>query len=369
MTFQQLLVWFLTAVSAVTFFCFLLLVQWYWRREQIERKRLRKARMELAELSILFQSIREVIAENKRTAAAFSKEVETRVDIVKDILLQSVARTRELYERQRKLAERIVLLENKLRDLERIAERYSSVPLHYPFPNVSAEKIKAPQSTPSPAEKDVSPSHPAQVQSVTSVEDSTDRAQASKIGDVSGSGIVSARKAERWMPAEFSTHNGPAELAIENEEKNPEPFSDGQAFPECVYVPPDSERQTGETEKSLDHSNLKSTSNGNEPEGWEKIRQAFQDLLDLAPDEESPSAYPKSDAGNTASDSILPNQPEKETAPENQDGQQRALEVLKRRVAAYRDAGMTEDAIARELGIERGEVRLILGLSRLPREK
>ncbi|HPU98726.1 MAG TPA: hypothetical protein PLO53_12345, partial [Candidatus Hydrogenedentes bacterium] len=59
----------------------------------------------------------------------------------------------------------------------------------------------------------------------------------------------------------------------------------------------------------------------------------------------------------------------KETVPENQDGQQRALEVLKRRVAAYRDAGMTEDAIARELGIERGEVRLILGLSRLPREK
>ncbi|HPU99039.1 MAG TPA: hypothetical protein PLO53_13950, partial [Candidatus Hydrogenedentes bacterium] len=240
MTFQQLLVWFLTAVSAVTFFCFLLLVQWYWRREQIERKRLRKARMELAELSILFQSIREVIAENKRTAAAFSKEVETRVDIVKDILLQSVARTRELYERQRKLAERIVLLENKLRDLERIAERDSRESLRYPFSNVSAEKIKDTQSTPSTSEKHVSSSHHAQAQSVTSVEDSADRTQDSKTGDLSGAGIVSARKAERWMPAEFSTQNGPAELAKEHEEKTPASYSDGQAFPECVYVPPDS---------------------------------------------------------------------------------------------------------------------------------
>jgi len=363
MTLQQVLVWFFTAASGAAVFCFVLLVQWYWRRERVERERLRKARLELAELSILFQSIREVIAENKRVAAGFSREVEARVDIVKDILLQSVARTRELYERQRKLAERIVTLEHRLNELEQAAGRISPAP----FPDAvgpsrpavtAASEGQTGSGLPSSRPRVLRPGDDAGISMVSG-----------SVEDLSGTGLVSGKPVEPWHPTNLSGTTEPGQAPRQKEIPSrafvelevPGPTVSREADPsqgEETAVPSDPEPKTD------DHTDATRPERV-EPEGWNRVRQAFQELLDLTPDQdEGPDAAPNTspNIGRTGTP------PETASAdPATGDGDQRAFEALKRRVAAYCAAGMSEEAIARELGIGRGEVRLMLSLSRLPR--
>ncbi len=363
MSLQQALMWFFTAASGAAIFCFALLVQWYWRRERVERNRLRQARLELAELGILFQSIREVISENKRMAAQFSKDMEARVDIVKDILLQSVARTRELYERQKKLADRIVALENRLRDLERGVgnlplEGAGATPARTgepaspkwpaadraPSPGMpGAVALKAP-SPPSP-----SPSHQERLQ---------------------GTGVVSGKPATPWVPPEI-----PSSAA---EKPRSEEVSDGPLSPKGAFVDldtspqamdsPSGSWQVEDNDKGTVEEDLPQVTREESAEGWDRVRRAFRELLDFA--QEDPEGldalYPGlSRAEGTSSGSPSGQAPDGAT--DAQRDEDRAFEILKRRVLAYREAGMSEEAIARELGIGRGEVRLMLSLSKLPR--
>ena len=76
------------------------------------------------------------------------------------------------------------------------------------------------------------------------------------------------------------------------------------------------------------------------PEDAEKARQAFRTLLNLTQDKEHPSSV---------------------TPPKTGNGRRRTS-PLQARVYEYRDAGMTIAQIAKELGIGKGEVRLILSL-------
>ncbi|HOJ68937.1 MAG TPA: hypothetical protein PLH06_09070 [Candidatus Hydrogenedentes bacterium] len=358
MTLQQALFWFFTAASGAAIFCFVLLAQWYWRRERVERARLRKARLELAELSILFQSIREVIAENKRLAADFSREVEARVDIVKDILQQSVARTRDLYERQRKLAERIVSLEHKLGELEQAAQRQASSPrpdnAFKPRPAGRSEAEK-----PSGETASVSPTRVIRpAETVTGTVPSGPRE------DLAGTGVVSGKPVEPWQPVDLSgaARDGESSACAMDRGRafvHLEP-ADTSGVPAGGPVTREGAPEIREEKETVVPSEP-SPPEGIDPEGWHRVRQAFQELLDLAPEEDHPPDVSLETAPIQA--------PEQGASmnPDAGDGDQRAFETLKRRVAAYRAAGMSEEAIARELGIGRGEVRLMLSLARLPR--
>ena len=356
MTLQQAIVWFLTAMGGAAVFCFVLLVQWYWRRERIERERLRKARMELAELSILFQSIREVIAENKCVAAGFSREVEARVDIVKDILQQSVARTRELYERQRKLAERIVALEQRLRGLEQAAGYLSPAP----FAREVEKNVRSALSKPESPESERMTASPSRLIRPSDKEPQT--ANIGPIEDLSGTGVVSGKPVQPWQPADLSSTGMAGEGTKRLHGDATGAFVDfDEPEKEVAAKPMGSTRE--ETVESVTDScpEERTLENGVDPDGWRRVRQAFQELLDLVPDEENASAPISETAESpTPDDAGCP-------PADAGNGDQRAFEALKRRVVAYREAGMSEDAIARELGIGRGEVRLMLSLSRMPR--
>lgn len=358
MTPQQALVWLFTAASGAAVFCFVLLVQWYWRRERMERERLRKARLELAELSILFQSIREVIAENKRVAAGFSRDVESRVEIVKDILRQSVARTRELYERQRKLAERIVTLEHRLQELEQAAGRSSPAP-H--FRNDDPPRSKGMMAPEKPTDGNWSTPAPRLIRPS---DEASGKGLSSSVEDLAGTGLVSGKPVEPWRPTDLPgtvdpghgiPQTAPPGAPMERE-------TAGSAVSRETESSPGREAASGGQEPEPADRNDAPEQVENGPNGWSSVRQAFQELLDLGPDPDENVSDALPVGGGTVQAAGEP-----PADPDFRDGDPRALETLKRRVAAYRAAGMSEEAIARELGIGRGEVRLMLSLFRLPR--
>ncbi|NIA15969.1 MAG: hypothetical protein GWP08_18045 [Nitrospiraceae bacterium] len=223
------------------------------------------------ELSILFQTMRGTLDEQKSLARDFNRSVDKRVALIRKIVKHTIEQHEKLYERQRVLAKALEETREQIADIERrILEAARGR---------AEEKARAAAAKP---KIDVAPLHIV-------VEPD--------VGD-SGDGSSGDDLIEAWTGLDFVGE---------------EPDADEFEVPDTV---PESPRDP------------------------EMAREAFRALLSIEPAATANSAPLETGGGN---------------------GRGRT-ELLKGRVHEYHDAGMSVAQIAHELGIGKGEVRLMISL-------
>jgi hypothetical protein len=352
-TLQNLISYSLYGLAGAASVCFLLLILLYRYNEKKEQKRLRQTRTDIADMTILFQTMRDIISQQKTLAKEFNRELEKKMNLVKQVLARGMERNEELYEKQQVLNREAGELRDQLRSMQRemawLSESAQAVredntpgetapePLPAQESNIrnfvrhdpAAPPPIVPPEEEAPRNTAETPAHQKQPQPA-SPETAEEADEGLSARSESGRINLSETEFARWIMAGEEVEGG------EDEE-------DGE---QAAVIPPE------------------------QPENPEAARAAFRTLLNL----ESPLPRPEPVAAPGP-----PAQPEKKTgeapAPPSagegeaafsetrqDDNGKRNLTPAQKRVLEYSDAGMSVAEISRELGIGKGEVRLMLSL-------
>lgn len=291
---QSFLFYTLLLASAIGWFAFAFLVLWYWQREKREHTRIRQTKADIADIMLLFQTMRDVVAQQKQLAQEFNEELERKVGAVKQVLGAAVEKNERLYERQR-------LLE---RELEDTRAELQSVQRQMAFLHESG--ITSTVSNPAPRAARPEPSGPPAPPFVA-------------------------------LPGDEQ-----AETPLDGHQDEELPGGDGGAGP-VLWEQIDMAALSDNTVLSaeLEDDELEEENEGLPPEEAQAARDAFRALLDISTRGQAPEA-PREEI--RAGEKVNP--------------------ALQQRILQYAEAGMAPSDIARELGIGRGEVRLVLSLAK-----
>jgi hypothetical protein len=323
----------LPLLGALSLGCAGLLAYLYARQDRRERERLRQAKADIADIMLLFQTMRDIVSQQKRLAREFNEELNRKIGGVKHILAQSLEKNERLYERQQALTRELEEARAELRSLQRqlsyargqapppggaVPSGRSPIPPRRkesaPEPFVSLPK-SPPVSVPAPAPDDArlegtgitkAPHQPWSGVDFGAAA-AGEAADAPRVETGAGEGAavaaVSSVDTFRGLIAELTQPEAPV---------SQEEVLDGES----------TERVAGSPAESA------------------AARSAFRSLLDMEP--AAPPAGVPVGAGNGGA---------KRTP-------------IQQRVVEYHDAGMSIAEIAQELGIGKGEVRLMLSLAR-----
>lgn len=319
---QSILMFALMGLAATAMACFLLLIILYTRNEKRERLRLEQTKADIADMAILFQTMRDVITQQKNLARDFNQELEKKVSQVKQVLAQSMGKNERLYEQQQALAKQLQEAQAQLESLQRQMNYLRDAV------NAVAKGAALPAPPPAPAPpRSESRLPPAAADGRPSVQDTMRPVQpaAPPIAEPETSRPVEARIQEKAEPRSVSPRTQTA-------------FADWTGFGAEEAHAEAQPRQAVERPRAL-------------AEDTDSARAAFHALLDLAP----PQRF-------TPSPAQVPT-----PFPEVRDNGGRTSAALQQRVLEYSEAGMTVPEIARELGIGKGEVRLMLSLAKQKR--
>jgi predicted transcriptional regulator len=316
---QTILFYFSWIIGAAGAAGFVLLVYLYRRNEQKERERLKQTKADIADIMILFQTMRDVTKQQKSLAREFNEELDRKMGVVKEVLTRGLDKNKQLYERQQSLVREMDQMRSELqrlhnqvkqlRDEARDATRPPAGPRAYD--SFETEEIThAPGNwkieKPRTGHDDDSP------HAFVSLPEEPDQVPAPEDTRLRGTGLTGA-PFEEWSGLDFEN----AMESTEQPQENPE---------DALY---------GEVEEPQ------------APADPEQARNAFRDLLDLS-DQHGPAEA----AGANGQDA--------EAAPTADGG---ASSPIQKRVLEYARAGMTVAQIAKELGIGKGEVRLMMSLA------
>lgn len=239
---------------------------------------------DLTNMTILMQTMRDMLDRQKTLAAEFNKGLDNKVEAIRKV----VRAVREEHERLIKTQQELYAIMSAARaDLNRIRAHAASgaperQPRHAPAPPAARTETAAPAHRP-------------------------------------------AADAERPFSALASPESSGAEPDLIDSWAGTD-FGVGEPSPYAFDVP----EEAPET-----------------PEDPETAREAFRKLLSMS----------AAGSGHTEASSLAA--PTKAAEPDN--GRSRSA-TLRARVLQYRDAGMSVPEIARELGLGKGEVRLILSI-------
>jgi len=295
---------------------FVLLVIWYGVNERRERARLRQTKADIADIMILFQTMRDVMTQQKKLARDFNDELDRKMGLVKEVLAKSLDKNERLFERQQQLQLEVDEARGQLIALRSQVEEFTSRAVQ-PMAHAPAQ-AQPPKGTPAPPP--LAPPRPAPAPAP-----GPRAAEAPKL-------VQTSPPKPRQQP-ELVDESQLADTGITDA-----PYSVwfGLDFDKPREESP---AETHEEEESP-HATTPST-----PGDPEAARSAFRALLNLP-------AEAASAAANTA----------EPPRPESSDNGAQASPPLQQRVVEYFDAGMPIPEIARELGIGKGEVRLMLSL-------
>lgn len=288
---QLALYYFFMFAGISAMLAFVLLVFFYQRHERRERERIHQTKADIADIMILFQTMRDVIMQQKNLARDFNQELDRKMSLVKEVLAKSLEKNEKLYERQQELQKQLEEVRAELESMQRQTGYLRQAPA--PKPPVRESAAKAP---PAP---EVSP--------LRVVPTGTSKTAVAKPRPdderLEGTGLTDAPYSV-WFGLDFDSA---AEKNVDQEEEE---------------EPPAPQRSA--------------------PEDPEAARGAFRALLNLPV---PPASVPGT------------------TAPPPANGGAGAV-PLQQRVLEYSQAGMGISEIARELGIGKGEVRLMLSLAK-----
>ncbi len=276
---------FTSVLSTVMYFG---LVAWYWHVERRERVRNSQRKADIADIMILFQTMRDVISQQKNLARDFNQELDRKMGLVKEVLAKSLEKNEKLYDRQTEIQRQLDEVRAQLEGMQR-----------------QASYLKAPAAQQMPV--------PIPVRRPTPMPEPTHIVQTSPPTPVPPAPVADERLAKTGITdAPYSVWFG---LDFDSAPQKQEPEEEDEPL---VTAP-------------------------TAPEDPEAARNAFRALLNLP---SAPSAAP------------MPG-----TAPRPANGTPVAV-PLQQRVLEYSEAGMGVAEIARELGIGKGEVRLMLSLAK-----
>ncbi len=296
-----------TAVIATG--CFLLMVIWYWQNEKREAARARQNKLDIVDITIVFQTMRDIVSRQKTLAHQFNQEMEQKITLLNQVLAQSAEKNERLYEKQRGLRHELDEARAQLESLQRqiaYLEEHPNLP-EGAAPEAPPEKPEAP------------PPRPPRIQAPsptprTAAQDTPQKRPEGKApfnDPLAGTGLTNA-PVSAWDPPEL----GPGPL-------EEEPYSDAPQSPEDA----------------------------------EAARGAFRALLSM---EEQPSA---SHAGPSAEAARVTSSGAENSEARGGNGNT-IQSAIQKRVTEYSEAGMSIGEISRELGIGKGEIRLMLSLAK-----
>jgi len=275
------------AIGGVALLCFLFFLWFYWRNEQRESGRLKQTKADIADMTILFQTMRDIIKQQKELARDFNHKLDTKMSVVKQVLSQGIERNKDLYEKQQALTQQLEEAQQQLQGLQRQIILLRDTGETIPRPK-SEPRTSAPQ-----------PVQEVPVRQSPSVPKDNEATVPSR------------------LPAAFADW---ADFDLETETADLAPEEDLVQAPEA-------------------------------PGDAQAARNAFRALLDLDPHPAywpTDGAEPKAATGSSGGNG----------------GPGQKLTPLQRRVLEYHGAGMGVAEIAQELGVGKGEVRLMLNLLR-----
>jgi hypothetical protein len=341
------------------------------RNEAKTEHRLRQARADITDMTILFQTMRDIIGQQKALAKDFNEELEHKMGQVKHILNLGMEKNKQLYDKQQRivadLEEAQAQIDGLFRQLTH-ASKASQV-IAPPAPRVEAPVPKATfksappaQAAPAPVDSAPRPTPAPRTSSSVLVRSSIPDMRDTPAG-------LSTPHQERAMPPRnpaapaSSTPLTPAEEArLADTGVTKAPFTSwiaedlmGSNGSRAEHVQPSTSIPTALTARNpapLDEEEPEPQAPGN----GEAAREAFRALLNM-PMNDDVHIPPLEMPGQTkAMAAAVQGHVTEEEVHLSAPLQQRVLE--------YSEAGMTVAEVSRELGIGKGEVRLMLSLAR-----
>jgi hypothetical protein len=273
---------YLTA-GAVLLLAAILLIVFLWTFRRSSRSSGRDLQGDLTNMMILFQTMRDMLDQQKELARQLNASVDRKVALIRNVVTAAADAHEELCQAQKALAQ---TLEDLKRDLDGVTRQLARVPAdppaRLPAPHAATPAADAVKAAPvaTPPSSEPAPPPPAEEE-----HDLVDN----------------------WVGLDVA-------------EPGPEPSPEGESGEDIA-------------ERFFEPTT---------PEETHAARDAFRMLLNMASAQTpAPPAPSRTGHGNGHEESLLKN---------------RAI------IYEYSDAGMSVSDIARELGMGKGEVRLILGL-------
>ncbi len=293
----------MTFLLVITWLCVLIVVMglFYYVWDDRNKRNLHKhRRVEISELAMIFQTLRDVVSEQKILAKEFNEHVEEKISLIREIVNEAQNRMKriqqDIYEQSQKLKE----LQDQIDGIFRQENILKNI-----------------------LNKNVQSSETISIIEAESVyEELIDRVEGEQKGR-EYSKEINGMKRER----EYTNIGKDDGLCVKENNKNLHDDSLEEGNNESV------EKINGKWHEDIN-------------EEQESIRNAYQSLL-------IGSAEDKKNVEVENSKMSL----------RRNDGQKEELTPIQKMVLEYHQAGMTTVEIAKELGIPKGEVRLILSLA------
>ncbi len=119
MPLQDAVSYFFFGMASISMFCFIFLVAVYWKRERNQKARIKKAQEDIGDITVVFETMRGIVAEQKQLARRFNDDLDKKMAVVKQLLEQSLNRNEELYERQHTLTRELDTMALEMKELQR----------------------------------------------------------------------------------------------------------------------------------------------------------------------------------------------------------------------------------------------------------
>lgn len=336
-------------LGAAAYFAILVL-----RTEKKADQRLKQARADITDMTILFQTMRDIIGQQKALAKDFNEELEHKMEQVKHILNQGMEKNKQLYDKQQRITQE---LEEAQVQIDGLYRQLAEAPKG-PAPNGSnaprpaparasvvtatreqrdtVEVRPAPRPSPTPP---AAPAPPAAPPRATLSMDPRD------VPAVSRDQLVRQSRAAAASMNERTSALSPAEEArLAETGVTKAPFTSWIADDLVAREKPTARPEAAQA-KTPDPAD-QGPSNG------DAAREAFRALLNMPPPEREPAPLDIVPGAMAAPEARAASTNRPPSAP------------LQQRVLEYSEAGMTVAQVSRELGIGKGEVRLMLSLAK-----
>lgn len=357
---QGALMVFFIVLAAAFFAAAVLLAIMLRNTEKKADQRLKQARADITDMTILFQTMRDIIGQQKALAKDFNEEIEHKMEQVKHILNQGMEKNKQLYDKQQRIVveleeaqARIDGIYRQIADAQRTpggTERRPAVasaqapamPVGERLAPAVPRRPAAPAPPPSPTSTPVASAPPARIP----VADPRDVPTGVR-SPIIRTGRPAPDSASRALAGRL-TPEEEARLSDTGVTKAPYTSWVAENLPAAPETPAKAKPARPAEPDPAAHG----------PSNGDAAREAFRALLNMPAPQGQPDRRPLEAAGEMgARMAMAPDAPE---GPD--EGHMTAS--LQQRVLEYSEAGMTVAQVSRELGIGKGEVRLMLSLAK-----
>lgn len=293
----------MTLLLVITWVCVLIVVMglfYYVWDDRNKRKLHEHRRVEISELAMIFQTLRDVVSEQKILAKEFNEQVEKKISLIREIVNEAQNRMKRIQQDIHEQSQKLKELQDQMDGIFRQENTLKNV-----------------------LNKNVQSSEAISIIEAESVyEELIGKVAGEQNGREYSNNIKNEKREKKHTSVE-----GRDDLCLKEENKNSRDDSLEEEYNKNV------EKINGKLHEDIN-------------EEQESIRNAYQSLLIGSAEDRKKAEVENSKMSLRKNDS-----------------QKEELTPVQKMVLEYHQAGMTTAEIAKELGIPKGEVRLILSLA------